>query len=128
MIIIDDFVQDKRLLTKIALDNRFLTEGYHWWGGWWNETGEVIRPKIGTVFYFNPEVDNSEGGYLQLWDTYNSDATNLPYELIRPKFNRLVIFDAGKLHAVQEVTKGIRHAVAINLWSQAPADVANMLK
>jgi len=194
MIIIDDFVQDKRLLTKIALDNRFLTEGYHWWGGWWNEpissirhelityiwrdncplnegfeiqgfehwtgvyqpgdkkvtenfgfkhhlkhhfdkdekvwdeTGEVVRPKIGTVFYFNPEVDNSEGGYLQLWDTYNSDATDLPYELIRPKFNRLVIFDAGKLHAVQEVTKGIRHAVAINLWSQAPADVTNMLK
>jgi hypothetical protein len=29
MIIIDDFVQDKRLLTKIALDNRFYNEGYH---------------------------------------------------------------------------------------------------
>ena len=36
MIIIDDFIQDKRLLTKIALDNRFWAEGYHWWGGWWN--------------------------------------------------------------------------------------------
>lgn len=194
MIIIDDFVQDKRLLTKIALDNRFYNEGYHWWGGWWgepissirhelityiwrdncplkesfeiqgfehwvgvyqpedgkvtenfgfkhhlkhhfdkdekvwDETGKVVRPKIGTVYYPNPVIDDSEGGYLQLWDTHESDPTGIPYELIRPKFNRLIIFDAGKLHAIQEVTKGIRHAIAINLWSQSPADVNNMLK
>jgi len=194
MIIIDNFIRDQRLLTKIALDAKFWNEGYHWWGGWWNEeissvrhelityiwrdncplnesfdiqgfehwvgtyqpgdgkvtenfgfnhhlkhhfdkdedvwqaTGEIIRPKIGTVFYPDPQIDNSEGGYLQLWETYGADASGLPYELIKPKYNRLVIFDAGKLHAVQEVTSGVRNAIAINLWSQAPSGADKMLK
>jgi len=193
MIIIDDFVQDKRLLTKIALDNRFWTEGYHWWGGWWNEdissirhelityiyrdncplkgnfgiqgfehwtgvysagdgkvvenlggnyhlkhhfdkdeeqwgaTGEIKRPTIGTIFYPDPATDEIEGGMLQLWDTYEVNV-NGPYELIKPKFNRLIIFDAGKLHAVQEVTKGTRKAIAINLWEIAPVGANTMLK
>ena len=64
---------------------------------------------------------------LQLWDTYDVEA-NGPYELIKPKYNRLIIFDAGKLHAVQEVTKGVRKAVAINLWSEFPSNVNTMLK
>ena len=64
---------------------------------------------------------------LQLWDTYEVD-TNCPYELIKPKFNRLIIFDAGKLHAVQEVTQGTRKAIAINLWGVAPINSNNMLK
>jgi len=193
MIIIDDFIQDKRLLTKIALDNRFWAEGYHWWGGWWNEDitsirhelityiyrdncplkdsfgiqgfehwtgiysandgkvvenlggryhlkhhfdkdedlwhakGQVNSPRIGTVFYPDPEIDNIEGGELQLWDTYDVNPS-LSYELIKPKFNRLIIFDAGKLHAVREVTKGIRKAIAINLWANAPTGVDEMLR
>lgn len=92
----------------------------------WNSTGEVKSPIIGTVFYPDPEVDNIEGGMLQIWDTYDVNPSS-PYELIQPKFNRLIIFDAGKLHAVQEVTKGIRKAIAINLWTEAPTGVANML-
>ena len=194
MIIIDNFVKDQRLLTKIALDAKFWNEGYHWWGGWWNEpvssvrhelisyiwgencplqesfeiqgfehwvgsyqpgdgkvtenfgfkhhlkhhfdkdedhwqqTGEIRSPKIGTVFYPDPQIDYSTGGYLQIWDTYGGDAWNLPYELIKPKFNRLIIFDAGKLHAVQEVTSGVRNAIAINLWEVAPIGAKEMLK
>ena len=42
------------------------------------------------------------------------------YELIAPKFNRLVIFDAGQLHGVQMVKKGTRKAIAINLWANKP--------
>ena len=191
MIIIDNFIEDKNLLTKIAFDGEFWKPGYHWWGGWWNEdsqttrhelisyiwrencpikdnieiqgfehwvgsytagenvienfgerlhlkhhfdkdekhwrnTGEVITPTLGTVFYPDPATDETEGGYLQLWDTYNIDPY-VPYELIRPKFNRLIVFDAGKLHAVQEVTKGTRKAIAINLWAQAPSESKEML-
>ena len=64
---------------------------------------------------------------LQLWDTHEVNI-NCPYELIKPKFNRLIIFDAGKLHAVQEVTQGTRKAIAINLWEIAPINSNNMLK
>lgn len=92
----------------------------------WNATGEVKSPIIGTVFYPDPEVDNIEGGMLQIWDTYDVNPY-YPYELIQPKFNRLIIFDAGKLHAVQEVTKGTRKAIAINLWVEAPTGAGNML-
>ena len=41
-------------------------------------------------------------------------------EIIKPKFNRLIIFDASKLHAVAKVTKGRRRAIAINLWLNKP--------
>ena len=38
-------------------------------------------------------------------------------ERIEAKYNRLVIFDAGNhLHRVTEVTRGVRYAIAINLW------------
>ena len=81
----------------------------------WKHTSRIVSPTIGTVFYPDPEIDNTEGGYLKIWDTYNVD-TSSPYELIKAKYNRLVVFDAGKLHAVTEVTKGKRRAIAINLW------------
>ncbi len=92
----------------------------------WNETGQVVTPKLGTIFYPDPCNDEIEGGYLKIWKTHdlNFDAG---YELIEPKFNRLVIFDAGQLHAVTPVTKGIRKAIAINLWDEAPSDAPNML-
>ena len=193
MIIIDDFIQDKGLLTKISLDKNFWKEGYHWYNGWWNSSpkdtrqeliqyiwstncplkenfsiqgfehwvgvyqsgddkvaenfgerwhlkhhfdkdedlwhakGQITSPRIGTIFYPDPEIDNIEGGELQLWDTYDVNPS-LSYELIKPKFNRLIIFDAGKLHAVREVTKGIRKAIAINLWANAPTGVDEMLR
>ena len=43
---------------------------------------------------------------------------------IKPAFNRLVIFPAGKcLHGTTEVTGGERRAMAINLWAALPLDV-----
>jgi predicted 2-oxoglutarate/Fe(II)-dependent dioxygenase YbiX len=43
-------------------------------------------------------------------------------EVIKAKFNRLIVFDASKLHAVTKVTKGRRRAIAINLWDQKPLE------
>jgi len=80
-------------------------------------------PLLGTVFYTQaPE----EGGYLQIWNT--SDFNKLKddeklreaYQLIKPKRNRLIVFDAGKVHGVRAVTKGTRKAIAINLWNPKP--------
>jgi len=57
-----------------------------------------------------------EGGHLKIYDTKEMDLT-APYELIAPVPNRLVIFDAGNhLHRVTEVTRGVRYAIAINIW------------
>ena len=77
-------------------------------------------PMLGTVFYVDaPEA----GGYLKIWDEHNwlNIRENTPYQLIQPKENRLIIFDAGKVHAVTEVTKGLRRAVAINIWDPKPS-------
>ena len=98
-----------------ALNHHFDKDEAHW-----HETGEVVSPKIGTVYYPPMDEPQCEGGYLKLYDTREMDLT-APYELIAPKPNRLVIFDAGKLHAVTEVTKGKRYAIAINLWEKKPS-------
>lgn len=92
----------------------------------WNETGKIVTPKLGTIFYPDPCNDEIEGGYLKVWKTHNADF-NAPYELIEAKYNRLIIFDASQLHAVTPVTKGTRRAIAINLWDDAPSDASNML-
>jgi hypothetical protein len=89
-----------------------------------HKRGENVHPKIGTIIYPKKTIDDCKGGYLRIYDSKkryaeysnNGDPITEPYELIRPKFNRLVIFDASQLHAVEQVTKGIRHAIAINLW------------
>jgi hypothetical protein len=97
----------------------------------WQKNREIIGPKIGTVFYPCREVDEVEGGMLYFWDKY--DATKLTPEgwvtdpdqepeIIRPKFNRLIIFDASKLHGVSKITKGRRRAIAINLWDKKPLE------
>ena len=188
MIVIDDFIKSRDLLSRMKEDKDFWKEGYRWWSGWWNsdnpmdlrhelietiwrhkcpeqyigiglegfehwvgvlnkdkiitnglpenegyalnhhfdkdeehwdKTGEVITPKVGTVYY-PPMGPQCEGGYLKVYDTHtiNYDA---PYELIAPVPNRLVIFDAGKMHAVTEVTSGDRYAIAINLWNNKPS-------
>ena len=92
----------------------------------WNETGKIVTPKLGSIFYPDPCNNEIEGGYLKIWKTHdlNFDAS---YELIEPKYNRLIIFDAGQLHAVTPVTKGTRKAIAINLWDEAPSDAPNMM-
>ena len=101
---------------------------------YWQKNKKVIGPKIGTVFYPCPEVDDVEGGMLYYWDKYDdSKLTEEGFitqpdqepEIIRPKFNRLIIFDASKLHGVSRVIKGSRRAIAINLWDQNPLEFSN---
>jgi len=86
----------------------------------WEKTGEVRSPKIGSVYY-PPMGEQCEGGNLKIYNTREIDLT-ATYELIAPKQNRLVVFDAGKLHGVEGVTKGTRHAIAINLWDELTLD------
>jgi len=195
MIIIDDFIKDEEMISKIQKDEDFWKEGYRWWSGWWasnvpmqtrhelietiwrtncpeqlrglslegfehwtgilskdkiitngdainkgyalnhhfdkdeahwHQTGEIKGPKLGTVYYPPMNEPQCEGGYLKIYDTHEMDLT-APYELIAPVPNRLVIFDACKLHAVTEITKGKRYAIAINLWDEKP-DMTEMLE
>jgi hypothetical protein len=97
----------------------------------WNNSKTFVTPKIGTVFYPCREIDEMEGGMLYYWDRFGpAQTTDNGYiywpdyepEIIKPKFNRLVIFDAGKLHGVSKITKGRRRAIAINLWDNAPSE------
>ena len=89
----------------------------------WHFTGEVKRPVIGTVYY--PIEHDIDGGALQVWNTYELDY-DAGYEQIHPKPNRLIIFDAGQLHRVQQVTRGTRYAIAINLWDYKPLTIENI--
>ena len=78
-----------------------------------NKGGELILPLIGTVYY--PMSTEFEGGYLEI------ERANGEVERIEPKFNRLVVFDAGGAkHRVTQVSNGVRYAIAINLWKQVP--------
>ena len=81
----------------------------------WKETGEISSPIVGTVFY--PIQMEIEGGYLEIF----SKGTDQEPERIEAKYNRLIIFDAGGVeHRVTNVTKGLRSAIAINLWDTKP--------
>ena len=96
--------------TNKNLDNHFDKDELHF-----KNTGKIIRPIVGTVFY--PKNIPFEGGYLEI---ENGGRT----EHIQAKYNRLVIFDAGNdLHRVTEVTNGTRYAIAINLWESPPSAV-----
>ena len=82
----------------------------------YKRTGELVKPEIGTVFY--PMSTEFEGGYLEI------ERANGEVERIEPKFNRLVIFNAGDdAHQVTKVTNGVRYAIAINLWKTVPVAV-----
>lgn len=74
-------------------------------------TGETKHPRIGAVYY--PLDHRIEGGYLKI---FTHDTEDGPFELIEPRFNRLIIFDASMLHEVTPVTVGRRYSLAINVW------------
>ena len=94
-----------------SLVQHFDKDEVHWARTGGNKGGEILTPAIGTVFY--PKDTPFEGGYLEI---HSNGRDNIP-ERIEAKYNRLVIFDAGNhLHRVTEVTSGVRHAIAINLW------------
>lgn len=80
----------------------------------WKNKKIMSRPLIGCVYY-PPIAEQCKGGELKIYDTYEADY-GAPFEKVSPVPNRLVVFNPGKLHAVEEVTGGIRYAVAINLW------------
>jgi hypothetical protein len=81
--------------------------------GLWESGKKVSNPLIGTIYYIKaPE----EGGYLKIYDNDEEGS----FQLIKPVVDRLVIFNAGKLHAITEVLKGERKAIAINLWDKKP--------
>ena len=83
------------------------------------QTGEIVTPLIGTVFY--PGIEEFEGGDLAVY----TDGPESTPEIIKAKPNRLIIFGAGDfIHEVKLVTKGTRHAIAINLWQEEPYTTA----
>ena len=99
---------------------------------WVNEK-RFVTPLIGTIFYPCREIDEMEGGMLYHWEKFppqraNADTTIFwpeeEPEIIKPKFNRLIIFDAGCLHGVSKIVSGRRRAVAINLWDKKPTEFA----
>jgi hypothetical protein len=76
----------------------------------YKETGELVRPVIGTVYY--PKNVEFEGGYLEI-------ESGGEVERIKATYNRLIIFPAGHHpHRVTHVTSGTRYAIAINLWDR----------
>ena len=82
-----------------------------------NHPDSIVNPIINSVFY----MSDVEGGALKLFDTARGEINyDASYELIKPKRNRLVVFNSSKLHGVLEVTDGVRKAVAINLWDKKP--------
>jgi hypothetical protein len=82
---------------------------------WFKKTGEIVTPTIGTVYY--PVQDEFEGGMLEIF----TEGTDNAPEVVYAKPNRLIIFEAGKyVHSVTPVTKGVRKAIAINLWETEP--------
>jgi len=81
----------------------------------WEKTGEVVTPVIGSVYY--PAGQDFDGGDLAIY----TDGRDLAPEIVKAKPNRFIIFQAGQdLHAVNQVTRGIRSAIAINLWENEP--------
>jgi len=79
------------------------------------KTGEIVTPVIGTVYY--PGIEEFEGGELAVY----TDGIDSAPEIIKARPNRLIIFGAGQhVHEVKPVTKGTRHAIAINLWDTVP--------
>lgn len=82
---------------------------------WFAKTGEIKTPFMGTVYY--PGIEEFEGGDLAVY----TDGVDKSPEIVKAKPNRLIIFNAGDyVHEVLPVTKGTRHAIAINLWNPAP--------
>ena len=90
----------------------------HWEKTGGDKGGKVISPIVGSVFY--PVPMDIEGGYLEIF----TKGMDKEPERIEAKFNRLIVFGAGDyFHRVTPVTKGVRSAIAINLWEKAPTGV-----
>ena len=78
------------------------------------ESGRLITPMIGTVFYGYPH--KIDGGYLEI----AQDPSLSEVERISAQYNRIVIFDVAKQHRVSKVYRGQRFSMQINLWKKKP--------
>ena len=88
------------------------------------KTGEIVSPIVGTVYY--PIENDIDGGFLEIYEENPYTNPDTIPECIAPKKNRLVIFPAGyHHHKVTPVTRGLRSAIAINLWPDPPSGVTN---
>jgi hypothetical protein len=86
----------------------------------WRNTEEIVSPEIGTIYY--PPGQDFDGGELEIY----SDGKDSAPEVLKAKDNRLIIFPAGEYyHRVNTVTRGIRRAIAFNLWDETPTGVAS---
>ena len=84
----------------------------------WRETGRVVGPLVGTLYY--PPGQDFDGGMLEIF----SDGVDAEPERVKAKDNRLIIFPAGDyFHRVATVTRGTRRAIAFNLWAGTPTGV-----
>ena len=81
---------------------------------------KIVTPLVGTIFYgFPHEFDG--GGDLEIARPSLKDGKDpSQVERIIALHNRLVIFDASKLHRVTPFTSGIRVGLQINLWLEKP--------
>ena len=83
---------------------------------WFEKTGEIVGPVIGTVYYPG-ETKEFEGGDLLIY----TEGVDKSPEVVKALPNRLIIFDAGSVvHEVSPVTSGTRKAIAVNLWTSVP--------
>jgi len=83
----------------------------------WKNKKILSKPNLGCVYY-PPVGEQCQGGELIIYDTEETDL-GAPSTPVEPKHNRLVVFNPGQYHAVQEVTAGVRYAIAINVWENA---------
>ena len=61
MIVIDNFIKDKELLTRIDKDETFFgpNGNYMWWDGWWNSPSNTIKKEL--IEYIWRYNDPTEG-------------------------------------------------------------------
>lgn len=79
----------------------------------WRETGEIINPILGSIYYAHSE--HVEGGFLETRNKYGA-------QLVEPVPNRLVIHHPSQDHMVHRCTAGVRRSFLTNLWEIKPSE------
>ena len=84
------------------------------------KSNKILSPTLGQIYYI--ENFKVRGGYLEI--------SNLPphiepnyseIERIRPRENRLIIFNPSFKHCVSKILSGNRHAFLSNVWFKKPS-------
>lgn len=85
--------------------------------------GKTICADTSTVFYGYPH--KVEGGYLEINEVGKND--NVETERIKPKYNRIVVFDPSRWHRVMPVKSGLRYGFQVNIWNTAPEEAIKLM-